>query len=257
MRVALLQMDIALGDPGVNVAAARRWLEEAAAAGAELAVLPELWTTGYALDRAAELVDQPAPLVPLFAAWAKELGISLIAGSILERRDDGIYNTLHAYDPEGNHLADYSKIHLFRLMNEEKHLAPGRRPVHFPVAGAEVGALICYDLRFPELSRRLCLGGAQILCCPAEWPHPRLAHWRTLAIARAIENQCYVLACNRVGSDGANQFCGHSLVVNPWGEVLAEGGESETILYADLDLNLVDQVRRRIPVFTDRVPELY
>jgi len=117
--------------------------------------------------------------------------------------------------------------------------------------------MICYDIRFPELARKLALSGAKILFVPAEWPHPRLHHWRSLLIARAIENQMYVCGINRVGRDAANVFCGHSMIVDPWGEVIAEADETETIISAAVDLARPDEVRSRIPVFRDRRPELY
>jgi omega-amidase len=116
---------------------------------------------------------------------------------------------------------------------------------------------ICYDLRFPELFRRYALAGARLILVPAEWPHPRRAHWQTLLRARAIENQCFVAACNRVGITGNSTFFGASAVIDPWGEALVEGGETELILTATIDLSLVDTVRKRIPVFEDRRPELY
>ncbi|HBI05283.1 MAG TPA: carbon-nitrogen hydrolase, partial [Paenibacillaceae bacterium] len=114
-----------------------------------------------------------------------------------------------------------------------------------------------YDIRFPELARSYALDGAGILVNSAEWPHPRLNHWRTLMQARAIENQMYVVACNRVGISGKTEFCGHSMVIDPWGEILVEGGEEEAILIAEIDLTLIEEVRGKIPVFADRRPDLY
>ena len=119
------------------------------------------------------------------------------------------------------------------------------------------GGAICYDLRFPELFRRYALDGALFCLLPSEWPHPRLAHWRTLLRARAIENQMFVVACNRVVETGDNRFFGHSAVIDPWGETLVEGDESEVLLFATLDTALVADVRQRIPVFADRRPAAY
>jgi predicted amidohydrolase len=148
-------------------------------------------------------------------------------------------------------------MHLFRLMAEEKYLAPGEAATLADTPWGKIGMAICYDLRFPELFRRYALGGAQLILVPAEWPHPRRAHWQTLLRARAIENQCFVAACNRVGTTGNSTFFGASAVIDPWGETLIEGGEAEMILTVTIDLALVDSVRRRIPVFEDRRPELY
>ena len=142
-------------------------------------------------------------------------------------------------------------------MNEEKHLVAGNHVGQFELEGVQAGMMICYDIRFPELTRKLALGGAKVLFIPAEWPHPRLHHWRTLLMARAIENQMYIVACNRVGVSEGTEFFGHSIIIDPWGEIIAEGSEDEMIITAELDLGLVDQVRQRIPVFEDRRPQLY
>jgi predicted amidohydrolase len=143
-------------------------------------------------------------------------------------------------------------------MEEEKFLRPGSEgPVMFPVGDYRAGVIICYDVRFPEMVRSLALAGVELLFVPAEWPHPRLHHWRTLNQARAIENQMAVAAINRVGSDPNNRFCGHSMVIDPWGNVLTEAGEEETFLTTDLDMAEVGRVRKKIPVFEDRVPDRY
>jgi predicted amidohydrolase len=125
------------------------------------------------------------------------------------------------------------------------------------IEGVPAAMMICYDIRFPELARTLALGGAKVLFVPAEWPHPRLHHWKTLLTARAIENQMFVVACNRVGRSVDTDFFGHSLVLNPWGETLVEGDETERILQATLELDEVDRVRKTIPIFEDRRPGLY
>lgn len=183
--------------------------------------------------------------------------MNVVGGSIAEKRECGVFNTIYAFDREGNEAGDYSKIHLFRLMDEEKFLQSGDKLGRLELDGVPAGMMICYDIRFPELSRKLALGGAQVLFVPAEWPNPRLHHWRTLLMARAIENQMFVISCNRVGISGTTEFFGHSMVIDPWGEVLAEGDESERIVRATIDLGLVKDVRRRIPIFEDRRPSLY
>jgi predicted amidohydrolase len=161
------------------------------------------------------------------------------------------------YNREGQRIADYSKIHLFRLMEEEKYLASGDRVGTLAIGDIPAGVMICYDIRFPELSRKLALEGAKLVFVPAEWPKPRLHHWRTLQMARAIENQMFVISCNRVGISGSTEFFGHSMVIDPWGEVIAEGDETEQIIRASINLDDVDRVRRTIPIFEDRRPSLY
>jgi omega-amidase len=148
-------------------------------------------------------------------------------------------------------------VHLFRLMNEEKYLQPGEQMGSFSLDGIPCAGVICYDIRFPEWIRKHVVAGAQVLFVVAEWPMPRLAHWRHLLITRAIENQCYVIACNRVGSDPDNTFAGHSLIIDPWGEIVAEASPEEETLLAEIDLAQVSQIRKRIPIFSDRRPELY
>ncbi|UYZ12055.1 carbon-nitrogen family hydrolase [Brevibacillus sp. WF146] len=259
-NVALLQMDIAFGRPDLNAATVRRLVNQLAEAEQQpdLVVLPELWDTGYDLTRLDEIADDNGERAKaLLREVAVQLKAHVIGGSVAERRDGRVYNTTFVFDREGNLAGSYSKAHLFRLMDEEKYLAAGEKPGLYILDGQTAGSVICYDIRFPEWLRVHALKGAKVMCVPAQWPHPRLDHWRQLLIARAIENQMYVVACNRVGEGGGNTFCGHSMVVNPWGEVIAEGMQQEEIVYAELDLALVDEVRGRIPVFADRRTELY
>lgn len=260
LRLALLQMNIDAGNVEANYAKLEKMLEEAV--GQEIkpdvVMFPELWNTGYALDRAKEQADPAGERAKAYLSeFSKRHQIYVIGGSIAELKADRVYNTMYAFDRDGNSIGDYSKIHLFRLMEEEKYLAAGDKPGKLEIEGEQAGMMICYDIRFPELTRRLALEGAKLLFVPAEWPHPRLHHWRTLLTARAIENQMFVIACNRMGRSGDSHFFGHSMVIDPWGEALAEAGEEETILYADIDLSLVDSVRAKIPVFDDRRPSIY
>ncbi|MGG1311129.1 carbon-nitrogen family hydrolase [Cohnella laeviribosi] len=266
LRLALIQMHIEAGVPDANFERLERLLEKAAAAAPkpDVILVPEMWNTGYALDRIGELADPEGARTQAFVSgFCRRHGIHVIAGSIAnlraggQEKPDRVTNTLYAFDRGGRLTAEYSKIHLFQLMDEHLHLQAGDRIGRFSLEGTDAGAMICYDIRFPELARKLALDGAKVLFVPAEWPHPRLHHWRTLLQARAIENQMYVVACNRVGTSGTTAFFGHSMVVDPWGEIVAEAGEEETILTADIDLALVDEVRGRIPVFADRRPALY
>lgn len=260
LRLALLQMPIDAGHPDRNIAKLETMLQEAVAGEnkPDILLFPEMWNTGYALTEIEKLADRNGEeTIAFLSAFSRRHGVYVIGGSIAELKEDGVYNTIYAFDREGNRIGDYSKIHLFRLMDEEKYLQAGQKPGSLLIEGEQAGMMICYDIRFPELSRTLALGGAKLMFVPAEWPNPRLHHWRTLLTARAIENQMYVIACNRMGVSGETSFFGHSLVIDPWGEIVAEAGEEETILYAEIDLALVDEVRSRIPVFEDRRPSLY
>ncbi|MEC0269867.1 carbon-nitrogen family hydrolase [Paenibacillus anseongense] len=260
LHLALIQMDITIGEPDRNFARLEMLLQEAVQNDPkpDVIVFPEMWNTGYALTEIQQLADVNGERTKsLLSSFAKANHVNIIGGSIADKKEDRVLNTIYAFDREGAEIAEYSKIHLFRLMDEEKFLHSGDQLGRFELEGVPAGAMICYDIRFPELARKLALDGARILFVPAEWPHPRLHHWRTLLMARAIENQMYVVSCNRVGTSGTTSFFGHSMVIDPWGEVLVEGDESEAILHATIDLEEVVRVRAKIPVFEDRRPHLY
>lgn len=266
LRVALAQMDIALAAPEENRRRAREMVLDAARLSPkpDVAVLPEAWNTGYCLEEIRSYGDRDGqPSRGLMSGLAAQTGMNLVAGSVFDQRGGDVFNTAYVFDRSGREIAAYSKIHLFGLMGENKHISAGRSACLFDLGGILCGLIICYDLRFPELARKLALSGAQILFVAAQWPQPRAYHWRTLNVARAIENQMYVVACNRVGvkgcdgSDRDEAFAGGSLVVGPRGEILAEGDEEEGLLTAELDLERVADFRRQIPIFSDRAPEAY
>lgn len=258
LTISLGQMDIAFGDPARNLHTATTLAAEAARRGSDVLLLPELWSTGYDLRRASE--HATATDVGIFAAvraLAQEHRLTII-GSCLSHLGPGRYgNTLTVALPDGSDGGEYSKLHLFRLMDEDQYLTAGARPTLAELSWGRSGLAICYDLRFPELFRHYALAGASLIWLPAEWPHPRLAHWRTLLRARAIENQLFVAACNRVGQVGETRFFGHSCLIDPWGETVVEGGETEMLLTAAIDVGSVAGVRARIPIFADRRPDVY
>lgn len=260
LNITLIQMDIIIGEPEQNFSKLIAKLDETMKAEAkpDLLVIPEMWNTGYALEQIHELADRDGERTKqLLSVFCSNNNVNVLAGSIADKRGEQVYNTIYYFDRNGEVTAEYSKIHLFRLMEEELYLASGDHLGQLQIDGIPAGMMICYDIRFPELSRKLALGGAKVLFVPAEWPHPRLMHWRTLLIARAIENQMYVVSCNRVGTSGTTEFFGHSMIIDPWGEVIAEGDETEQLISSTIDLSLVDQVRTKIPVFEDRRPLLY
>lgn len=258
MRLSLIQMNLAFGDPEANFNHLQDKLREAMKERPDVIVFPELWSTGYDLTRIREIGDEDGKRTRAFLAnFAKANNVHLVGGSIAEIVGEKAYNSSFVFDREGEYIARYRKVHLFRLMEEEKYLNAGDSLGLFHLEGTKAGVMICYDIRFPEFMRRLALEGAKVVFVPAEWPYPRLHHWRTLLMARAIENQIYIVACNRVGNGAGTEFFGHSMIIDPWGEVLAEGDEQESILSAEIDIAAVDEMRRRIPVFEDRRPELY
>ncbi|MTT32134.1 carbon-nitrogen family hydrolase [Terrilactibacillus sp. BCM23-1] len=258
MKCALIQYDIVFGDPKANFKKVHSLIDKAMADKPDVIILPELWTTAYDLERLDEIADPDAKeTCDFISSLAKKYDVNIIAGSIAKKNADNVTNTQLIFNRQGDLVSDYDKVHLFRLMNEEKFLAAGRKEGHFNLDGTPCAGFICYDIRFTEWLRKHVVSGAKVLFVSAEWPNPRLDHWRTLLICRAIENQAYVVACNRTGKDPNNTFFGHSLIINPWGEIIAEGGEDEAIVTGDIDLDELDQIRTRIPVFEDRRPELY
>ncbi|WP_232699309.1 carbon-nitrogen family hydrolase [Brevibacillus daliensis] len=259
-KVALLQMDLVLGNPEANRQKALQMTKDLLKSEEQLDVLllPELWDTAYDLPRLQEIADKDGETAKAFLSErAKELQSYVVGGSIAELNGENIYNSTFVFNRQGEQISSYQKAHLFKLMNEHVYMQAGDQKGLFQLDGQTVGTVICYDIRFPEWLRAHALEGAKAMFICAEWPHPRLAHWRNLLITRAIENQMYVIACNRVGTDEKSRFCGHSMVIDPWGEVIAEAEEEETILTATIDLDLVKKVRSKIPVFSDRRPNIY
>lgn len=216
MKVALLQMDIVLGNPEANRRKAKTMIEEGLRQNAKLFVLPELWTTGYVLDRLSKLGEAEAgPTVRMLQNIAQEHDVEIVTGSIAEIRNSRVYNTAYAITGSGEIVGKYSKIHLVPMMKEDKFLTSGNAQGIFNLSFGKVSTIICYDIRFTELSRALALNGCQAMFVSAEWPSVRGNHWRILNMARAIENQMVVIAVNRVGRDTNNTFFGHSMIINP------------------------------------------
>ncbi|MBK5434902.1 MULTISPECIES: carbon-nitrogen family hydrolase [Bacillus] len=258
MKVACIQMDIAFGDVEKNIESAKNKISEAMKEKPDVVVLPELWTTGYDLTRLSEIADMDGlETKEMLKEWSKQYGVHIVGGSIAKQTEQGVTNTMYVVTNKGQLVNEYSKVHLFQLMDEHKYLVAGNETGEFTLDDVECAGTICYDIRFPEWMRVHTAKGAKVLFVVAEWPLVRLAHWRLLLQARAVENQCYVVACNRAGKDPNNEFAGHSLIVDPWGEVVVEANEEESILFGELKFEKIKEVRKGIPVFADRRPELY
>lgn len=256
-KIALAQMDIEWGDPYANLAAARSLVAQAAAVEADLVVLPELWGSGYDLTHASDYATPTdTGLFHEMAVLAREYDLHIV-GSLLESSEEQVFNTCALFAPRGL-LGRYRKMHRFCLMQEDRYLAAGDKPALIEnLPWGPTGLAICYDLRFPELFRGYAIASARLIVIPSQWPAPRIEHWRTLLRARAIENQCVVAGCNRVGADPDNVFGGASAVIGPWGDVLVEGDESPALLVADVDFVAVDEARQHIPILNDRRPGRY
>jgi len=258
LTISLGQMDVKLGDPAANWATVQTMTAEAKRRGSDLVVFPELWSTGYDLENAADYATlTDAGIFAQVAALAQRHQIAILGSCLSLLGEEQFGNTAVYFDENGRSLGEYSKLHLFRLMQEEQFLTAGPQPTLVEAAWGKAGLTICYDLRFPELFRRYALAGAQLVFVPAEWPHPRLAHWRTLLRARAIENQMFVVACNRIGRSKSTDFFGHSCIIDPWGEMVIELGEVEMLGTAVIDIAQVNEVRAKIPVFEDRRSDVY
>jgi len=247
-RAGFLQFEIAAGEPDRNLDRVRTMLKGLAPAQNGLIALPELWAYGFDYGHAGDLADRTPFLLKELAGLASRHGV-VLAGSLLEKQTDreegaSLHNTLYFVGPEGV-LGSYRKQHLFSVWQEESHFAPGGffKPVNGPFG--TIGGLVCYDLRFPELARDQAFHGAQVIVISAEWPEVRIDHWKALVMARAIENQVFVVACNSCGTTGEHKLGGYSLVVGPDGTVLAEAGEKEEACAADLDLKVLSTLRSR------------
>ncbi|MGW7279322.1 carbon-nitrogen family hydrolase [Streptomyces sp. NPDC054844] len=256
MRASLLQIAVN-EDESAEVRRVRAAALVRDQAGADLVVLPELWTTGaFAFE---EFGSQAEPLEgPTYEAMAKaasDAGVWLHAGSVPERGSDGqLYNTSLVFSPSGDLAASYRKIHRFGFDKGEAVLmGAGREPVTVRLPDTTLGVATCYDLRFPELFRSLVDAGAETLVVPAGWPERRRSHWTLLAQARAVENQAFVLACGTAGTHAGVPQAGHSIVVDPWGEVLAEAGADEEVLTVEFDPAKVARTREQFPALKDRV----
>ncbi|WP_128433970.1 carbon-nitrogen family hydrolase [Streptomyces cyaneus] len=256
MRASLLQIDVNEGESvesrRVRVASLVR--EQA---GADLVVLPELWTTGaFAYEEfGSEAEPLEGPTYEAMAKAASDAGVWLHAGSIPERDPDGpLYNTSLVFSPSGDLVAAYRKIHRFGFDKGEAVLmGAGEELVTVRLPETTLGVATCYDLRFPELFRGLVDAGAETLVIPAGWPERRRAHWTLLAQARAVENQAFVLACGTAGTHAGVPQAGHSIVVDPWGEVLAQAGAGEQVLTVEFDPGKVAVTRDQFPALKDRL----
>lgn len=255
-KAAAVQTNMVAGDPEHNVKAALRLVRKALRAGTKLIVLPELFITGFDYECIRDLPQRfTDDCLRELRRLACEGGAVIVAGSVTVKKrgkTSGIYNTSRIIGPDGRTKASYSKMHLFSLMDEDIHLTPGVQPALASTPFGKIAPCICFDIRFPEVARRAALMGAQILAVPAEFPHPRLDVWQILLKARAIENQFFVIAANRVGNDPTGHFFGHSAIIGPTGEMLAEAGEDEEVLLARIDLAEVDAARKAVPCF-DRI----
>ena len=255
IKAAALQFNIALADIDKNLSHVTATLSRLAQEGVQLAVLPEMWSCGFAYRELNQLAKRTPELVERLKALSADLCMTIV-GSLPEPHGEKVFNTAYVVD-RGTVAGSYRKMHLFSLMGEDRHLDSGDSILLADTSVGKIGVMICYDLRFPELARRLAVDGADIIVVPGEWPKPREEHWRTLLRGRAIENQLFVVAANACGVIGKLDFFGSSLILGPKGEILAEGGYEECEPTALLDPAEMVQWRESITCFKDRRPDCY
>ena len=266
MRVALIQMPIT-ADKAENINTACKKLREAAANGTDIAVLPEMFCCPYQNDCfRAYGEEENGPAQAVLSALAAELGMYIVGGSLPELAGGNVYNTSYVYDRQGRQIAKHRKAHLFDIdvaggqrFRESDTLSPGNAITTFETEFGTMGLCICFDLRFEELARRMCLRGAKVIFVPAAFNMTTgPAHWELLFRQRAVDNQCFTVGVSPARDESADYVAyGNSIAADPWGTVLSRAGAEEATLYADLDLSCLDAVRQQLPILSARRTDLY
>jgi omega-amidase len=251
MKIACCQIDIAWEQKQTNHAHVATLLREAELPGGSLVLLPEMFATGFSMDVAKIEDDRDHATRSFLAGLGRELNLNILAGIVTLATNGTGYNEAIAIDPAGAELARYRKLHPFSFGEEHKHYTPGKKIVTFGWNGFCVCPLICYDLRFPEPFRVAVKRGADCFAVIANWPAAREQHWVTLLQARAIENQSYVAAVNRCGSDPNLHYSGRSLIIDPRGNIVADAGDRSGVISADVDHAALIQYRKQFPVLND------
>jgi omega-amidase len=261
MKIAVAQIACSVGDPEINLVKVREFSRRAKELGAELIVFPEMIDTGYSMSAIQKHSSHwKSGFVPGLQEIASSLSMAIVSG-VSERVESQIYNSQVLVDAKGNAIAKYRKTHLYAVapVEEQTCFVQGDAFASFAFGDLRFGFSICYDLRFPELFRNLATQqnvGAFVIS--SAWPFPRVEHWCVLAQARAIENQAYVIASNRVGKDDGLWFCGSSAIIDPRGVVIAAASaDREELIHADLSQELIDSVRHRVNSLGHRRPDLY
>ena len=253
MKVASIQMSVVEGDKTATIDKAVENIR--LCEGNNLVILPEIWNIGFmSFDRyLPEAEDSKGPTLIRLCEAAKEIGVYLHTGSFVEKKNGKYYNSSYLISPEGNVLANYFKVHLFGYNSRETQLlSPGDSIVTVRTPLGNIGLATCYDLRFPELFRRMVEQGVEIFLICSAWPYPRLEHWLMLNRVRALENQCFLISANSVGLNQGVQFVGHSMITDPWGTIIAGAGDKEVIIKSEIDLAELEAARQQFPALADR-----
>jgi len=256
IRAGVIQFDVQRGDIAKNLVSAVDAIHQLSRQGTQLAVLPELWACGFDHANIKEHAEKTTEIIETMSMAAKKEDI-LIAGSLPELSEGRIYNTLVVIDRDGSISGSYRKVHLFSGGRENETFSAGQTAKIWHTSLGLMGGIICYDLRFPELCRSLAIQGARIIVVCAQWPEARINHWDILLQARAIENQLFMVAANRTGSDVGLNFPGHSQIVSPFGKILAKTDKMKDQVSADLHFKEMDDFRGLFDCLKERMPEAY
>jgi len=254
VKIASIQLKVGDEPKSQRIGRAAELLDQAR--GADLVILPEIWNVGYfSFDRyESEAEPIHGPTFQRMSAVARQHRFHLHMGSFVEGWEGRLYNTSLLIDPDGKEIGRYRKIHLFGYGSRESQiLTRGDRVVVVETGLGRFGISTCYDLRFPELFRNMVDQGAELFLVASGWPYPRLEHWLMFNRIRAIENTAFLISSNCVGINRGSRFCGHSMVVDPWGVIVASGGDEEGIIKAEIDINKVGVTRKEFPALSDRV----
>ena len=250
--IHLVQWQILPGETGKNLETAALLIRGLEPDPGDLVLLPEMFSSGFHYPELANHADRSDEIKKWMSNISSEFSVAL-AGSLPIKNDRGIANSLVFMDESGNQIGSYEKIHLFPVMDEDKVFVPGNHPVVLDWKGVPIGLLICFDLRFPELTRELCMMGARMVIVSAQWPQARVDHFRDFVKVRAMENQYYVAAVNSCGSDGNDTVMGgNSLMVDPWGNLVGELGDEAGVCSVLIDLGEVSRAREGFPVLSSR-----
>ena len=253
MKVSSLQIAVTENDKDATLRKARSLIRNER--DVDLIILPELWNIGFlSFDRyLSEAEDEEGPTLTCLKELAVEVNAYIHTGSFVESDNGCYYNTSYLLSPQGSILGKYRKIHLFGFNSQETQiLKPGCDVTVVDTPLGKLGMATCYDLRFPELFRRMTAMGAELLLVCSAWPYPRLEAWIMLNRVRALENQVFLVSANSVGPNRAGTFVGHSMAVDPWGTIMRSGGDEEAVLRTEFDPAAVGEIRKRFPAWSDR-----
>ena len=255
-KAAFIQFNVRAGDISLNLSTVTRYIESLAAQNVKLAILPEMWSCGFDNMNLSHYARDTPEILRAISRAASQYNM-VIGGSLPEASEGGIFNTVYVTDSDGSMAGSYRKVHLFSVTDENQYFLPGNRIVTCETSLGKLGLMICYDLRFPEICRVLALGDAKVVIISAQWPEIRIDRWDILIRARAIENQIYIIGANRCGKENQTMFGGHSVIVDPSGDILKMSGNEECTGFAEIDFEYLSKVRTMMPSLKERRPEIY